>query len=56
MTQGTTTGGPEDFAAHLLGVCNSSLPALMIGAGRRTRLFDVMAALPPSAPDGFAGL
>jgi SAM-dependent methyltransferase len=54
MTEGTSTGVPEDFAAHLLGVFNSGMLTLMIGIGHRTHLFDVMATLPPSSSSEIA--
>jgi SAM-dependent methyltransferase len=54
MTEGTSTGVPKDFAAHLRGVFNSGMLTLMIGIGHRTRLFDVMATLPPSSSSEIA--
>jgi SAM-dependent methyltransferase len=54
MTEGTSTGVPEDFAAHLLGVFNSGMLTLMIGIGHRAHLFDVMATLPPSSSSEIA--
>jgi len=45
MTLETSSGAVEDFAWHLLAICNSGMLALMIGVGHRTRLFDVMASL-----------
>jgi SAM-dependent methyltransferase len=54
MTEGTSTAAPEEFAARLRGVCNSGMLALMIGIGHRTRLFDIMASLPPSTSSQIA--
>ena len=48
MPEENGSGTVADFAGHLLGVFNSGMLALMIGVGHRTRLFDVMASLPPS--------
>ena len=37
----------DDFAARMLSVINSGMLSLMLSVGHRTRLFDVMPALPP---------
>lgn len=49
MTAGTSTLTSQDFTARLLGLLNSGMLTPMIGIGHRTRLFDVMATLPPSS-------
>ncbi len=54
MTAGTGGAMSKDFAARLLGVFNSGMLTLMIGMGHRTRLFDVMATLPPSSSSEIA--
>lgn len=41
-------GPPPEFVERMLQVMNNSALSLMISLGHRTRLFDVMAKLPPS--------
>ena len=38
----------EAFAVRMLDILNNSAIALMISVGHRTKLFDVLAELPPS--------
>src|SRR5688572_23922444 len=44
----------EAFAGKMVGVMNSAALALMTSVGHRTRLFDVMATLPPATPGHIA--
>jgi 2-polyprenyl-3-methyl-5-hydroxy-6-metoxy-1,4-benzoquinol methylase len=44
----------EAFQNHMLGVMNSAGMALMTALGHRTKLFDVMATLPPSTSEQIA--
>lgn len=50
MCQAPSAAAPpaSDFAGRMLQVMNNSALSLMISLGHRTRLFDVMAKLPPS--------
>lgn len=45
---------PAAFAERLVQIINDGAINLMIGIGHRTRLFDVMAVLPPSSSDTIA--
>src|SRR5579859_613213 len=44
----------EAFAEHMLGVLNSAALSLMISIGQKTRLFDLLAQLPPSTSERIA--
>src|SRR5579871_4535286 len=44
----------EAFARRMLGVLNSAGLSLMISIGHRTRLFDLLAQLPPSTSEEIA--
>ena len=44
----------EAFAEHMLGVLNSAGLSLMISIGQKTRLFDLLAELPPSTSEQIA--
>ncbi len=44
----------EAFAEHMLGMLNSAALSLMISIGQKTRLFDLMAGLPPSSSEQIA--
>ncbi len=44
----------EVFAEHMLGVLNSAALSLMISIGQKTRLFDLLAQLPPSTSEQIA--
>ena len=44
----------DDFNQKLVDVMNNSALALMISVGHRTKLFDIMAELPPSSSDEIA--
>ncbi len=48
MTVDATNEAAQDFLPELLGIFRSGMIAVMIAAGNRTGLFDVMASLPPS--------
>jgi 2-polyprenyl-3-methyl-5-hydroxy-6-metoxy-1,4-benzoquinol methylase len=45
----------NDFSYRLVQILNDGALNLMIGIGHRTRLFDVMAAMPPSTSEDIAG-
>ncbi|MFJ4614833.1 class I SAM-dependent methyltransferase [Streptomyces griseus] len=52
------TGGParqEEFAGRMVRVLNDSCLGYLCSLGHRTRLFDVMARLPPSTSEEIAG-
>jgi len=44
----------EAFAEHMLGVLNSAALSLMTSIGQKTRLFDLLAQLPPSTSEQIA--
>ncbi len=44
----------EAFAEYMLGVLNSAGLSLMISIGQKTRLFDLLAQLPPSTSERIA--
>ncbi|CAN5178146.1 class I SAM-dependent methyltransferase [soil metagenome] len=54
MPEKATSDASEDFAERLVGVLNDGMLALMASIGHRTRLFDVMASLPPASSEEIA--
>jgi hypothetical protein len=44
----------EAFAEHMLGVLNGAALSLMISIGQKTRLFDLLAQLPPATSEQIA--
>jgi SAM-dependent methyltransferase len=54
IQQNITEAKSEAFAQHMLGVLNSAALSLMISIGQKTRLFDLMAELPPSTTEQIA--
>lgn len=51
---GTDKAAAEAFAERMLGVLNAGALCLMTSLGHRTRLFDTLAALPPSTSEAIA--
>src|SRR5919201_1413880 len=48
MAQEPTATGDEQFAERLLGAFNHAAMMILVSVGHRTRLFDVMAGMPPA--------
>lgn len=46
--------GQEDFGQRMLSVLNDGMLSLMISIGHKTRLFDVMAGMPPATSEEIA--